>query len=285
MNYTPLIIIGAPRSGTNMLRDVLTSFPITATWPCDEINYIWRYGNAKYHSDEFEAGLARREVRKYIRRQFGWVAKNYKAQVVVEKTCANSLRVDFVDKVVPEAKYIFIHRDGLDVVGSAMKRWKAELDIPYLMRKARFVPFLDLPYYSSRYFLNHLHRLGSKEKRLAVWGPKSDGLEELCGKLPLDEICATQWKHCVDSAAESFDRMDTSRWIEVVYENFVHDPENELDKILNFMKLKVSPTIQKRAVANVRVTNVGKNRKAMDNEMIMRLKPLISDTMMRYGYM
>ena len=40
-----VVIIGAPRSGTNMLRDVLTSLPGFATWPCDEINLIWRHGN------------------------------------------------------------------------------------------------------------------------------------------------------------------------------------------------------------------------------------------------
>ena len=30
--------------GHNMLRDVLTKLPGVATWPCDEINYIWRHG-------------------------------------------------------------------------------------------------------------------------------------------------------------------------------------------------------------------------------------------------
>ena len=42
----PVVIIGAARSGTNMLRDVLVKLPGVGTWPCDEINYIWRHGNA-----------------------------------------------------------------------------------------------------------------------------------------------------------------------------------------------------------------------------------------------
>ena len=41
--FTPVIIIGAPRSGTNMLRDILTNFEGIETWPCDEINYIWTW--------------------------------------------------------------------------------------------------------------------------------------------------------------------------------------------------------------------------------------------------
>jgi hypothetical protein len=184
MQYSPLIIIGAPRSGTNMLRDVLTSLPTVETWPCDEINYIWRHGNVRYPSDEFRPDMARPGVRGYIRKQFDWVARKYKAQTVVEKTCANSLRVGFVDQVVPDAKYIFIHRDGLDAVGSAIKRWKAKLDIPYLARKARFVPASDLPFYGSLFVWNRIHRLLSKEKRLTVWGPKLDYMQELMQKHP-----------------------------------------------------------------------------------------------------
>ena len=42
------MIIGAARSGTNMLRDVLTSLDGVDTWPCDEINYIWRHGNIRW---------------------------------------------------------------------------------------------------------------------------------------------------------------------------------------------------------------------------------------------
>ena len=280
-----IIIIGAPRSGTNMLRDVLTKLPGLATWPCDEINYIWRHGNVSYPSDEFSYDMARPEVCHYIQKQFKWISEKYKAHSVVEKTCANSLRVDYVDRVVPDSQYIFIHRDGLDASGSSKKRWKAELDIPYLMKKTRFVPLGDLPYYGLRYVWNRFHRVLSKDGRLAVWGPKPHDLESLLEKHPLDEVCAIQWKRCVDSASESFSRMDPTRWIEVAYENFVHDPESELERILSFLQLNVSPSIQKRAVADVRVTNVGKDRKTMDEDVLKRLKPLIADTMERYGYL
>ena len=43
--FKPLIIIGAGRSGTNALRDALTTFSKISSWPCDEINPIWRHGN------------------------------------------------------------------------------------------------------------------------------------------------------------------------------------------------------------------------------------------------
>ena len=258
MSYKPLVIIGAPRSGTNMLRDILTQFDGVATWPCDEINYIWRHGNLRYPSDELVALLATESVQRYIHRQFEWVTCRYEADVVVEKTCANSLRVPFVDRVVPGARYVFIRRDGLDAVGSAMARWKAPLDFPYLARKARFVPPTDLPHHALRYFGSHVYRLISREKRVAFWGPRLDGMDELLTKHLLDEICALQWQRCVERSAEAFDQMDSSRWIEVGYESFVTHPEEQLRRIMAFAGIEAPDEQVATAVSGVRADSVGK---------------------------
>lgn len=279
-----VIIIGAPRSGTNMLRDVLCSLSGMATWPCDEINYIWRHGNVRYQSDEFKAGMARPSVRRYIRRKFQSLASNFQAHTVVEKTCANSLRVAFVNKVMPEALYVFIRRDGLDAVGSAIKRWKAKLDVPYLARKARFVPVADLPYYGFHFLWNRVYQAFSHERRLAFWGPKLNKMQEVLSNHPLDEICAIQWRRCVDSAAETFDAMDHKRWIEVSYENFVREPKVELKRLLAFLDVKAGAEEQERAISGVTSANIGKDRGRMREERVERLKPLIYPTMARYGY-
>src|SRR6185503_1405135 len=109
-----LIIIGAPRSGTNMLRDLTCTLPGCGTWPCDEINFIWRHGNVGYPSDAIPPRLATARVRSFIRSRFAKIARQRGLTTVVEKTCANSLRVPFVDSVVPEARYIFLVRNGVD---------------------------------------------------------------------------------------------------------------------------------------------------------------------------
>ncbi len=112
--YEKIVIIGAPRSGTNMLRDLLVELPGVGTWPCDEINYIWRHGNVHHPSDVFTAEMASNGVKKYIRGHFDRYAQSHNLNILVEKTCANSLRVGFVDEVIPDAKYVFIVRDGLE---------------------------------------------------------------------------------------------------------------------------------------------------------------------------
>jgi len=48
LGNAPVIIIGAPRSGTNIIRDVIVTNNNFTTWPCDEINYVWRYKNLEY---------------------------------------------------------------------------------------------------------------------------------------------------------------------------------------------------------------------------------------------
>ena len=284
MKWEPVIIVGAPRSGTNMLRDVLTSLDGIGTWPCDEINYIWRHGNVRVETDEFGAEMATEGVSNYIRNAFDTLAEKQNLDVVVEKTCANSLRVPFVDRVIPTARYIFIYRDGVDVVGSSLKRWKAELDFPYLMRKARYVPALDLPYYACRYFGNRIFRLFSKEDRLAFWGPKFNGLNEALGAYSLEEVCALQWKRCIDLSEEAFANMPPGKVVRVKYESFVSRPGHELKRILGELKLSFDEDAINRAVANVSDRSVGKGREALNKAKLNKINALLVDSLAKHGY-
>jgi hypothetical protein len=272
----PLVIIGAPRSGTNMLRDVLAAAPGAATWPCDEINYIWRHGHVRHPSDEFTADMAATPVRRYIRRQFAWVARRYHADIVVEKTCANSLRVPFVDAVLPEARYVFIRRNGVDAVGSALRRWKAPLDPAYLARKARFVPPTDLPYYASRYLWNRIHRVISRERQLAFWGPQLDGMPELLAERPLDEVCALQWQRCVNSARRALATMPHDKWIEITYEDFVRQPAAEMDRVADWLGLDFPDNSRQEAIAGVRADSIGKGRAALDADSLERVERVLT---------
>jgi len=282
--YQPIIIIGAPRSGTNMLRDVLTRLPNVGTWPCDEINYIWKHGNISYPSDEFPPDLARQNVKRYIRNKFKEIAKKWNSNIVVEKTCANSLRVGFVDCIIPEARYVFIKRNGIDAIASIIRRWKAKLDIPYILRKSKYVPLADIPYYATQYLKNRLYRIASNEKRLAYWGPKIEGMESLLKSYDLETVCALQWKKCVDSATKAFKNMLSRKYIEVSYEDFVRNPKEEMKKIVHFLGLNVNELVLEKAVYDVNDRNIGKGYKELKRETIDRLLPLIEDTMKHHRY-
>ena len=164
-----------------------------------------------YPSDVFPAELATPRVINFIRWQFEKLAKNQKVEHIVEKTCANSLRVDFVDRVFPDAKYIFLTRDGIDVVASTIKRWKAKLDLTNVLKKARYVPGLDIPYYASRYIYNRGFRLFSVDKKLSFWGPKLDNMKNIMRENTLEEVCAMQWKESILRAESSFSKINNNR--------------------------------------------------------------------------
>lgn len=268
-----------------MLRDVLSSINGVGTWPCDEINYIWRHGNVREESDEFIAEMASPTVVRYIRNEMNQLAISRNLDYVVEKTCANSLRIGFVDKILPDAHYIFIVRNGLDVVASANLRWKAKLDIPYLIKKIRYVPLLDLPYYAARYFWNRVYRLISGKNRLAFWGPQLNDMQRLLETHSLNEICAIQWQRCVQKSESELQSMVTSRVTRVTYENFVHDPEAELQRIIEEVGITcVSKSVITNAVENVSSKSIDKWQKQLSQDELKRLLPLVSETMKNYGY-
>ena len=149
--HKSLIIIGAPRSGTNILRDVLTSLDGFVTWPCDEINYIWRHGNVNHGTDELTVTNARSSVITYIQRQFSKLARKSNASVVVEKTCANSLRVGFVNRVIPDARLF------------SLPKWDGCCWFIFAeMESALRFPLRFFPLYASRYLVSRIFRFYSK---------------------------------------------------------------------------------------------------------------------------
>ena len=285
MNSRNIIVIGAPRSGTNMLRDILTSFKGISTWPCDEINYIWRYGNASYPSDEIPPELATTAVKKYIRKKFLDIQKKYNSQIVVEKTCASSLRIPFINVIFPDAKYIFIYRDGIDVTGSAKDRWTADLNLSYLLKKIQFVPIRDMPYYGLRYIWARIYRFFSKENRLAFWGPAFDNMQTILNKFSLDEACALQWQHCVEKANKELSVLPHERVCRVKYESFVRDPKNELLRILNFVGFDTCEQQLEQAILNVSEKSIGKGHRLLEKKEVQNLQNLIGDTLSSLGYL
>ena len=275
----PVLVVGAGRSGTNLLRDVVCRFPGYATWPCDEINYIWRHGNRAAPTDELTADDARPEVIRYIRRAFERQRRRANGDTVVEKTCATTLRVAFAHRVVPEARFVVIVRDGRDVTASAMRRWTAGLDIPYVARKARFVPVSDLPYYALRYARSRMARRRDPEGRLGTWGPRFAGLDEAVRDRPLAAVCALQWSRCVETAdAQLAAAVDPAAVHRLRYEDLVADPRHEVGRLAEFLGAP-APT----ALPAIRPDGVGAGRAALAPDELAAVHDVADATLSRYG--
>lgn len=285
----PIIIVGAPRSGTNMLRDVLTSTPGVTTWPCDEINFVWKHGNLDLDHDEIPASRAGRTA-DYLRGQFDRRAKAGRAEVVVEKTCATSLRVPFVAAALPEAKFIFIRRDGLDATASTMKRWNAEFDLKYTLKKVRYVPPTDFPRHlrdfvakRARQRLSGDSRSEDNELKVSTWwGPRPSDFHDLQRDHPLEELAFIQWQRCVEQSADALAQLDADRVLDVRYEDYVADPMAGTLRCLEFMGL--SDQLRQTEVGQVMTSSVGKGRAQLGPEAVERLEALGGRTLARFGY-
>jgi hypothetical protein len=278
-NFQPVIIIGAPRSGTNLLRDLLTAFPDAATWPCDEINLVWRHGNARWPDDDLPFERATERVRRYIRGAFARQARRTAARTIVEKTCANALRVEFVDRVVPEARFIHIVRDGRDAVASVLDRWRAPLEFRYTLRKARFVPPTDLPYYAVRFVANRCRRLGSRDRRVASWGPRFCDMAHWLATKPLTDVCAEQWRQCVVQAATALARLPAHRVATVQYESLVQAPQRELARLFEFAEIPYHPDRLATIVLGVSAGSVGRWRSSLEPGFAAQLGGVVDETL------
>lgn len=274
-NFNPIFIIGAPRSGTNILRDTLSSLKNIGTWDCDEIPYIWRYGNKSFETDFFTKNMANSKVSTYIIKQFTKISKKQKVKYVLEKTCANSLRVDFINEIFPKAKFIYILRNGLDVTYSIMKRWNSNFSLSYTYKKIKHVPVMDILYYTKTFLKNRIYKL-RKKNRLKFWGPRFAKSKEI-SNLSLEQIVAMQWVSCIDSSNRAFRKMDSNRYMTLKYEDFVSNPDEIIKDIVKFIGCEFE---LKSPLPIVRSSSIGKGIKNLSLNQVEVINTIIEKTML-----
>lgn len=123
----PIFIVGAPRSGTTLLRLILDSHPAIS---CGEETHFLR---------ELEPIVGRhwRMVEPYGFPRAYWIGRirdlytGFQADVLAgrgkrrwaEKDPTYTLLLPFIGELFPDALYVHLLRDGRDVVASARERW------------------------------------------------------------------------------------------------------------------------------------------------------------------
>jgi hypothetical protein len=279
----PLIIIGAPRSGTNMLRDAMVSLGPFHTWPCDELNPMWLHKNRDASTDQLLPEHARPDVVARIRRTFHRRASARPEAALVEKTCANSLRVPFVAAVLPESRFVFIVRDGREAAASAIERWKAPLDWAYTARKVRFAPAGDIPQLAHGLVRNRISQRGNDQNSLSMWGPNFDGLSDVLKEHGLAAACAAQWARCVSLATEAADALDQADVFRVRYEDFVEAPESSLAELAAWAGRSVTTEAVTAASAPISASRGGR-WDGLSSELRAAMRHQMAPALALHGY-
>ena len=204
----PIFIVGAPRSGTNIFYRTFAKHPdlawisnITKKVPSSllltriimlfrndhrptEANNVWQ----KFTGDDDES-LDRDDVtaaaRKYLRKVLQNNLQLFNKPRFVNKCPGNSVRIEFLKEIFPDAIFIHIIRDGRAAAYSIMR--------------------------------SRLEHSGS------YWSVKPPGWQTLL-KLPLIDACALQWKMTVESILQSAKKLPRGQYMEVKYEEFVARP-------------------------------------------------------------
>lgn len=236
VDLAPVIVIGAARSGTKFLRDVLAAPSGVVCVPYD-VNYVWRYGNQDFPHDALTPEqLTDQNIHK-IRQELYKLSKCASESVMIEKTVSNTLRVDYVDRVYPNARFVHLVRDGRDVVESAMRQWRAKPDVTTLLKKLRGVPLgsSSYVYWFAKNFISGVLRGRGGGK---VWGPRFPGIDDLVEKVSLAELCAVQWRESVVRAQHGLKTISRTeeRVFSIGYEDLVND-ERAIKELLEGLQI------------------------------------------------
>ena len=281
--YRPVIIIGAARSGTKLVRDLVATHPAVDRVPYD-INYIWRFGNEEYPHDELPPESLTPDTTRRIVAGLG----RYQAgsPYLIEKTVSNCLRVPFVQAVFPDALFIHLLRDGRDVIESSFRQWHSRPDWLYIARKALTFPHIEAFGYA-RYYAGYALRRSFRRTtaiKVDTWGPRYEGIDRDLANLDLLQVCALQWKECVQKAAAGLAHLPPDRVVTIRYEEFVRRPQEHLEQIAYFVSLDPKPFTNSSEAESVTTSCIGKGRRKLSSEQLESITPLVEDTLRELSY-
>jgi Sulfotransferase family len=216
----PVFIVGCGRSGTTMLgtalskhdritylherRDLwISAYPQTDVWTAKASA---RGGKIKLAASH---GNARRSRK--LRRAFRLELARSGRPVLLEKLPINSFRLEFIQSIFPDARYIHIHRNGVEVAKSierfcAQKQWFGSDQ--YKWQQLSEVANMKTA-------TSELARLCKTdfEKGLLEWRLSTEEVVRFLGTLP--EVC----------------------WCEISYDELTAAPVSSIEQILSFIGL------------------------------------------------
>jgi hypothetical protein len=236
----PIVVVGAPRSGTTLLGQLLGAHPALAH--IEEPRLTWRYGNDG-KSDMLSPEDARPDVRQHIRGTFAAAVQRARRERLIEKTPSNSLRMGFVDAVLPGCLFVHIIRDATESVLAIRRFWQQHArGVPKgkLLERLREVNLRRLPYYGREFVRRAMPSPLRGLVRQPVWGPRIPGIDGLLQDLPLLDVCALQWRMCVEAACAFGRTLPDDRYLEVRLEDL---SPSLLEKALRFCQLDAAPEV------------------------------------------
>lgn len=212
----PVFIIGCGRSGTTILGRTLSKHPDICY--LNERRDLW---HRAYPEFDIWSGKEK-NVKLFLNgedsnckklnklKELFFLEQTYAGKkTLVEKLPINNFRLEFLITSFPNAKFILLHRNGLEVARSISKK------IP------------------SKWF-------GEKDLKLKLLMDfaKQEGYQEVIDNVSSDfDKGLFEWRLSMEQSHKFFSNLDKSNFISLSYQDFVNNPYHSLTKILHFLDL------------------------------------------------
>ncbi|MAE66230.1 MAG: hypothetical protein CMJ18_18320 [Phycisphaeraceae bacterium] len=276
--HKPIIIIGAPRSGTTMLQQIFNQHPrLGLMW---EPRLTWRYRNDN-KSDMLRPEDARPDVIQHIRTTFANAVREMGRDRLCEKTPSNSLRMGFVDRVFPDCKFIHTIRHGEDSILSMIEKWETKshgIRPDKLLDRLKEVKLRQLAYYAKETLFKLLPK---KLTGPNPWGPRIPGIRTMRPDMDVLDVCCLQWRMCVELACQYGRTLPPDRYMEYRLEDM--SPEL-LERIFEFCEIDDCDSMRSyfREKFDPKRTS-GRSRRA-DPDVLKQMMQWIEPTLHWLGY-
>jgi hypothetical protein len=271
----PVFVVGCSRSGTTITYETLAAAPqfLSFGW---EIPQFWDslHGplNNGWESEAAGAQHANPRHRDAALRHFyqrlgaGWV---------LDKTCINVMRIPYLHALFPQAKFVFIQRDGRDNISSMMDGW----------RMGRTDGRFEL----SQFFGPFPEPVSIDGGRFNEWAFFLAPGWRQYNRASLAEVCAFQWISANRLALDAKASVRPEQWVQLRYEDIFERPVEMFRDAFARLGVPFTADIEARC-ANLQPTSVVKGAPKQQKwrehnpEAIESVLPMIRPLMREMGY-
>lgn len=303
----PLVaVLGAGRSGTNFLADIISADP--AFLNTVENRYIWNYRQKTFAHDVRYANEATAPVAEFIRNFFSSKVVRSE-QIPIDKTPSNIFRIPFLMAVFPKVKILHVMRDGRANIYSRLREWQGgntvvagqagdgtverRSDYRSALFKRRTERIRDMigsgslppsriPAFLYDNFPTYLEQtlLGRSPR----YGERFPGMSQHLAAHGVVETAGAQWRDGVMQAISAGRPLGPERYLEIRYEDLVGQPDATWAQIAAFLDIPAYGPSHRYLVDALR-PNAAPDWKAPEYaEFLNRLEPFIRPTSEYLGY-
>jgi hypothetical protein len=269
----PIFILGAGRSGTTILgvllsmhRDIGFLNEPKAMWhailPAEDVGGSFNLSNAKYRLDASDADKC---LLKRAHRIYGAYSRLVGCDRIVDKYPELSYRIPFVKAIFPDAKFIFLVRNGWETC-SSISKWSIrhrkisgdEIHDWWGVNQKKWHNLVDQIIVPDDYFANSIREIREFRRQ--------------------EDMAAVEWVATMRECLRLKERYGEALHI-LKYEDMVNSTDESLGKLLSYCELTDDERFVKYAKAVLR-----ENTSHPKIELHSAIEPLFVETLREMGY-